>query len=96
MVVEKLVVVVGDFGIAHFVDVGNGKEYCVPKGGYWYDKEIEFCDDGVDGFEEDVSGWRGDGERAGVVARQVAEATSETVKPLVTTLFALSVSKALP
>ncbi|GJY43654.1 long chain acyl-CoA synthetase 4-like protein, partial [Tanacetum coccineum] len=48
VIVEKLLVVFGDFGMAHFVDAGDigiGK-YC------WYDdEEIEFCDDGIDGFE---------------------------------------------
>nr|GEY66616.1 hypothetical protein [Tanacetum cinerariifolium] len=67
VIVEKLVVVVGDFGMAHFVDVGD-----VGIGGYcWYDEEeIEFCDDDVDGFEEDV--------RRGLILRRVENASKET------------------
>ncbi|GJX11725.1 hypothetical protein Tco_0201584 [Tanacetum coccineum] len=48
VIVEKLLVVFGDFGMALFVDVGDFGigVYC------WYDdEEIVFCDDGVDGFE---------------------------------------------
>ncbi|GJR85872.1 zinc finger, CCHC-type containing protein [Tanacetum coccineum] len=42
--------------------------YCVPKAGYcWYDdEEIEFCDDGVDGFEAFSCCYDGLGLRSGI------------------------------
>ncbi|GJY97668.1 hypothetical protein Tco_0514578 [Tanacetum coccineum] len=45
-----VIVVEESFVVAHFVDVGDFKI----GGYYWYcEEEIEFCDDGVDEFQED-------------------------------------------